>query len=89
MANLTKLVDELNPLVVIAHRHGQDLQKQADALEKLLRDIEFANKAFNASQRYSEIAQALNESLAIAREAEEIAMDARNEVLLVTTNPSL
>lgn len=65
----------------MAQNHSEELCKQADELEKLLTDIEFARKAVNASQRYSDIASALNESLVIAREAEQIAMAARDKVL--------
>ena len=82
MTNLSQAVDELTPSVIMAHNHSEELRKQADELEKLLTDIEFARKAVNASQRYSDIASALNESLAIAREAEEIAVDARTKVRL-------
>lgn len=82
MANLSETMDKLTPSVVMAQNHSEELRKQADELEKLLTDIEFANKAVNASQRYSDIAQALKEALAIAQEAEDLAMDAREEVLL-------
>ena len=70
----------------MAHNHSEQLRKQADELEKLLKDIEFARKAVNASQRYSGIVSALYESLAIAQEAEEIAMDAMNKVLTKLTD---
>ena len=82
MANISQSMDELTPLVNMAQNHSEELRRQADELEKLLTDIEFANKAVNASQRYSDIAQALKDALAIAQEAEELAMDARDEVLL-------
>lgn len=81
MANLSNAVSKLSPSVLMAQNHSKELKKQADALEKLLTDIDFARKAVNASQRYSDIASALNESLAIAREAEEIAMEAIDRVL--------
>ena len=81
MSNLSQTMDELTPSVVMAQNHSEELRKQADELDKLLTDIEFANKAVNASQRYSDIAEALKEALAIAQEAEGIAMDARDEVL--------
>lgn len=83
MANLSQIMDELIPSVVMAQNHSEELRKQADELEKLLTDIEFARKALNASKRYSDIAQALKEALAIAQEAEKIAMDARNEVFSI------
>jgi len=82
MANISQSMDELTPSVNMAQNHSEELRRQADELEKLLTDIEFANKAVNASQRYSDIAQALKDALAIAQEAEELAMDARDEVLL-------
>ena len=64
----------------MANNYSEQLRKQADDLEDLLKDIDFARKAVNASKRYSDIVDALNESLAIAQEAEEIAMDARDKV---------
>ena len=64
----------------MAINYSEQLRKQADDLEDLLKDIDFARKAVNASKRYSDIVDALNESLAIAQEAEEIAMDARDKV---------
>ena len=82
MANLSQTLDDLTPSVVMAQNHSEELRKQVDELEKLLTDIEFARKAVNASQRYSDIVSALNESLLIAREAERIAMDAKDKVLL-------
>ena len=85
MINLTKTVNDLTPSVLMAQNHSEELQKQADELEKLLTDIDFAQKAFNASQRYSDIATSLNESLAIAREAEKIAMDAIEKVLFLSS----
>lgn len=66
----------------MAQNHSEELRRQADELEKLLTNIEFANKAVNASQRYSDIAETLKDALAIAQEAEDLAMDARDEVLL-------
>ena len=80
MANLSQILEDLNPLVDMAQDHSEELRKQADDLEKLLTDIEFARKAYNASERYSNIAKALKEALAIHREAEKIAMKAKNEV---------
>lgn len=82
MANLSQTMDKLTPSVNIAQNLSEELRRQADELEKLLTDIEFANKAVNASQRYSDIAQALKDALAIAQEAEDLAMDARDEVRL-------
>ena len=82
IANLSQTMDRLTPSVKMAQNHSEELRRQADELEKLLRDIEFANEAVNASQRYSDIAEALKETLAIAQEAEDLAMDARDEVLL-------
>ena len=82
MANLSQMMDKLTPSVNMAQNHSEELRRQADELEKLLTDIEFANKAVNASQRYSDIAQALKDALAIAQEAEDLAMNARDEVLL-------
>ena len=64
----------------MASNYSEQLRKQADDLEDLLKDIDFARKAVNASKRYSDIVDALNESLAIAQEAEEIAMDAIDKV---------
>ena len=80
IANLSQALDELTPSVNMANNHSEQLRKQADDLEDLLKDIEFARKAVNASKRYSDIVDALNESLAIAQEAEEIAMDAKDKV---------
>ena len=80
IANLSQALDELTPSVNMANNYSEQLRKQADDLEDLLKDIEFARKAVNASKRYSDIVDALNESLAIAQEAEEIAMDARDKV---------
>ena len=82
IANLSQTMDGLTPSVNMAQNHSEELRRQADELEKLLTDIEFANKAVNASQRYSDIAEALKDALAIAQEAEDLAMDARDEVLL-------
>lgn len=75
-------MDRLTPSVNMTQNHSEELRRQADELEKLLTNIEFANKAVNASQRYSDIAEALKDALAIAQEAEDLAMDARDEVLL-------
>ena len=80
IANLSQALDELTPSVNMASNYSEQLRKQADDLEDLLKDIDFARKAVNASKRYSDIVDALNESLAIAQEAEEIAMDARDKV---------
>lgn len=82
IANLSQTMDRLTPAVNMAQNHSEELRRQADELEKLLTDIEFANKAVNASQRYSDIGEALKDALAIAQEAEDLAMDARDEVLL-------
>ena len=86
MANLSQTLDDLTPSVVMAQNHSEELRRQADELEKLLTDIEFAHKAVNASQRYSGIVSALNESLLIAREAERIAMDAKDKVPFYISN---
>ena len=83
IANLSQALDELTPSVNMASNYSEQLRKQADDLEDLLKDIDFARKAVNASKRYSDIVDALNESLAIAQEAEEIAMDARDKVLIL------
>ena len=80
IANLSQALDELTPSVNMASNYSEQLRKQADDLEDLLKDIDFARKAVNASKRYSDIVDALNESLAIAQEAEEIAMNAREKV---------
>lgn len=82
MANLSGIMDKLTPSVTMAQNHSEELRRQADELEKLLTDFEFANKAVNASQRYADIARALKDALAIAKEADDVAMDARDKVLL-------
>lgn len=82
MANLSGIMDKLTPSVTMAQNHSEELRRQADELEKLLTDFQFANKAVNASQRYADIARALKDALAIAKEADDVAMDARDKVLL-------
>ena len=65
----------------MAEGSALQLRSQADELEKLLTDTQqFAGKALNATRRYSDIAKALNESLEIAKEAKQIACEARNKV---------
>ena len=78
---MTTALEWLGPLAAKATNHARDLEDQANRLEKLLTDVsQFAQKAVNASNAYTNLAEAIKEALKIAMEAETVAIAAQEEV---------